>query len=148
MRLVIQRVARARVSVGGQEVASIGTGLTILVGSGRDDAVTHAERLAEKVAHLRVFADDAGKMNRSLLDVDGEALVVSQFTLYADLRRGRRPSFTGAAEPELAEARVEGFARALEALGVPVERGVFGAHMALELLNDGPLTLVLDAATL
>ncbi|HEY7478158.1 MAG TPA: D-aminoacyl-tRNA deacylase [Actinomycetota bacterium] len=148
MRLVIQRVERAAVSVDGQPVAVIGGGLLILVGVGRDDREDDADRLAEKVAHLRVFADGDGKMNRSLLDVGGEALVVSQFTLYGDLRRGRRPSWTDAAEPEAAAERVEAFAAALEGHGVTVGRGVFGAHMRVELVNDGPVTLVVDAGVL
>jgi D-tyrosyl-tRNA(Tyr) deacylase len=148
MRLVLQRVAHAAVSVGGAPVAAIGHGFLILVGAGREDRDDDPDRLAEKVVHLRVFVDDAGKMNRSLLDVGGEALVVSQFTLYGDLRRGRRPSWTDAAEPEVAEGRVEAFASALEARGVAVGRGVFGAHMRVELLNDGPVTLIIDAAGL
>jgi D-tyrosyl-tRNA(Tyr) deacylase len=148
MRLVIQRVERAAVSVAGEPVGAIGGGFLILVGAGREDRDEDPERLAEKVAHLRVFADDAGKMNRSLLDVGGEALVVSQFTLYGDLRRGRRPSWTDAAEPEAAAERVEAFAAALEGHGVTVGRGVFGAHMRVELVNDGPVTLVVDAGVL
>jgi D-tyrosyl-tRNA(Tyr) deacylase len=147
MRLVIQRVGRASVSVEGGEVAAIGRGFLILVGVGRADEGSDADRLAEKVVHLRVFADEAGKMNRSLLDVGGAALVVSQFTLYGDLRRGRRPSWTDAADAEVAAERVEAFARALEDRGVAVGRGVFGAHMQVELLNDGPVTLVIDSAT-
>jgi len=146
MRLVIQRVSSASVEVDGEPVAAIGAGFLVLVGVGRDDRDDDAERLAEKVVHLRVFADEAGKMNRSLLDVAGEALVVSQFTLYGDLRKGRRPSFADAAEPEIAASRVEALAAALEARGVAVGRGVFGAHMRIELVNDGPVTLVLDAA--
>lgn len=146
MRLVIQRVSSASVEVDGEPVAAIGAGFLVLVGVGRDDRDDDAERLAEKVVHLRVFADEAGKMNRSLLDVAGEALVISQFTLYGDLRKGRRPSFADAAEPEIAASRVEALAAALEARGVAVGRGVFGAHMRIELVNDGPVTLVLDAA--
>lgn len=146
MRLVIQRVSSASVEVDGEPVAAIGAGFLVLVGVGRDDRDDDAERLAEKVVHLRVFADGAGKMNRSLLDVAGEALVISQFTLYGDLRKGRRPSFADAAEPEIAASRVEALAAALEARGVAVGRGVFGAHMRIELVNDGPVTLVLDAA--
>ncbi|MFN8232741.1 MAG: D-aminoacyl-tRNA deacylase [Actinomycetota bacterium] len=146
MRLVIQRVSSASVEVDGEPVAAIGAGFLVLVGVGRDDRDDDTERLAEKVVHLRVFADEAGKMNRSLLDVAGEALVISQFTLYGDLRKGRRPSFADAAEPEIAASRVEALAAALEARGVAVGRGVFGAHMRIELVNDGPVTLVLDAA--
>jgi D-tyrosyl-tRNA(Tyr) deacylase len=148
MRLVLQRVERAAVSVDGEPVAAIGPGFLILVGAGRDDRDDEAERLAERIVRLRVFADEAGKMNRSLLDVAGEALVVSQFTLYGDLRRGRRPSWTDAAEPRVASERVEAFAEALEARGVTVGRGVFGAHMRVELVNDGPVTLTIDAASL
>jgi D-tyrosyl-tRNA(Tyr) deacylase len=148
MRLVLQRVASASVVVDGAPVGAIGPGFLILVGAGRGDRADDPERLAEKVAHLRVFADDAGKMNRSLLDVGGEALVVSQFTLYADVRRGRRPSFTDAAEPDAASARVEAFAGALQDRGVGVALGLFGAHMRVELVNDGPVTLVIDAADL
>ena len=146
MRVVLQRVARAAVSVDGAEVARIGPGLLALVGSGREDGPDEPGRLADKVATLRIFADDAGKMNRSLEDVDGEVLVVSQFTLYGDVRRGRRPSWTEAADPGVAAERVEAFARALEDRGRPVRRGVFGAHMEVDLLNDGPVTLVLDGA--
>jgi D-tyrosyl-tRNA(Tyr) deacylase len=146
--VVVQRVARASVRVDGDPVASIGRGFLVLVGIGADDAPGEPERLAEKVAGLRVFADDEGKMNLALADVAGEALVVSQFTLYGDTRKGRRPSWTAAAEPGIAAERVEAFARALEAQGVAkVGRGVFGAHMEVELLNDGPVTLVLDAAS-
>jgi D-tyrosyl-tRNA(Tyr) deacylase len=146
MRLVLQRVTRASVSVDGRVVASIGTGLLILAGVGHDDDAAHAERLAEKVAGLRIFRDDAGKTNLTLADVGGEVLVVPQFTLYADTRKGRRPSFVGAAaEPSVAAELVETFARALEARGLRVGRGVFGAEMVVELVNDGPFTLTLDA---
>jgi D-tyrosyl-tRNA(Tyr) deacylase len=118
------------------------------VGVGHDDGDAEAQRLAGKVSTLRVFADDAGKMNLALADIGGQALVVSQFTLYADLRKGRRPSWTDAAEPERAAELVESFASALEREGLPVARGVFGADMQVELLNDGPVTLALDTATL
>ena len=148
MRVVLQRVARASVSVGGERVASIGVGFLLLVGVGRDDGPAEAERLAEKISALRVFADEAGKMNRAIADVGGEALVVSQFTLYADLRKGRRPSWTDAAEPGKAAELVDAFAAALERQGLPVATGVFGAHMQVELLNDGPVTLVLDTAAI
>lgn len=148
MRLVLQRVARASVSVDGAEVAGIGRGFLLLVGVGHDDGDAEVRRLAGKVSTLRVFADDSGKMNLALTDIGGEALVVSQFTLYADLRKGRRPSWTDAAEPERAAELVESFASALEREGLQVARGVFGAHMQVELLNDGPVTLVLDTATL
>ena len=145
---MLQRVARASVSVDGERVASIGVGFLLLVGVGHDDGPSEAERLAEKVSALRVFADDAGKMNRAIADVGGEALVVSQFTLYADLRKGRRPSWTDAAEPGKAAELVDAFAAALERQGLPVATGVFGADMKVELLNDGPVTLVLDTAAL
>jgi D-aminoacyl-tRNA deacylase len=145
MRIVLQRVARASVSIGGRRIAEIGDGALLLVAAGVDDEEGDAERLADKIVHLRVFRDDDGRMNRSISDVGGEALVVSQFTLYADVRRGRRPSWTGAAAPDVAEGRVEAFAAALEALGVPVARGAFGADMQVELVNDGPVTVVLDA---
>ena len=147
--MVLQRVARASVTVDGTEVSAIGRGYLLLVGIGTADAEDEVERLAEKIVNLRVFADADGKMNLALADVDGEALVVSQFTLYGDVRKGRRPSWADAADPDVAAGRVEAFARALEARGVPkVGRGVFGADMQVELLNDGPVTLVLDASTL
>jgi D-tyrosyl-tRNA(Tyr) deacylase len=148
MRVVLQRVARAAVTVDGKRVAAIGRGLLLLVGIGDGDPEGEVERMAEKVANLRIFADEAGKMNLALADVGGEVLVVSQFTLYGDVRKGRRPSWTGAAEPGYAAERVEAFARALEARGPRVGRGVFGAHMEVDLLNDGPVTLILDAAEL
>jgi D-tyrosyl-tRNA(Tyr) deacylase len=148
MRVVLQRVARASVSVEGERVASIGPGFLLLVGIGAKDRDGEVERMAGKIASLRVFADAEGKMNLALGDVGGEVLVVSQFTLYGDLRKGRRPSWTGAAEPDLAAERVEAFARALESRGLRVGRGVFGTHMAVDLLNDGPVTLVLDASEL
>jgi D-tyrosyl-tRNA(Tyr) deacylase len=147
VRILLQRVSRASVRVDGEVVSSIGGGVVLLVGVGREDAPEQSERLADKVANLRVFADDDGKMNLSLLDVNGEALVVSQFTLYADLRKGRRPSWTDAEDPSVAAERVEAFAAALEARGVRVGRGVFGAHMQVELANDGPVTIWLDAAS-
>ena len=148
MRIVLQRVSRASVGVRGETVASIGPGFLLLVGVGVDDAVTDVLRLAHKVFHLRVFEDDAGRMNRSLSDVGGEILVVPQFTLYGDTRRGRRPSWIGAAPPDVAEERVEAFCRALEAMGAPVARGAFREHMEVELVNHGPVTLVLDAERL
>jgi D-aminoacyl-tRNA deacylase len=148
MRVVLQRVARASVSVEGARVAAIGPGFLLLVGIGAQDGDGEAERMAGKIASLRVFADAEGKMNLALGDVGGEVLVVSQFTLYGDLRKGRRPSWTAAAEPSVAAERVEAFARALESRGLRVGRGVFGAHMAVELLNDGPVTLILDASEL
>ena len=148
MRVVLQRVAHASVSVAGVPAASIRRGFLALVGVGRGDGETDAVRLAAKVSTLRVFADDAGKMNLALSDVDGEVLVVSQFTLYGDLRKGRRPSWTDAAEPDRAAELVETFAAELERCGVVVGRGVFGAYMQVELLNDGPVTLLLDSASI
>jgi D-aminoacyl-tRNA deacylase len=148
VRVVLQRVARASVAIDGEVVGTIGHGFLLLVGVGRGDPASQAERLATKIAGLRVFTDDAGKMNLALADVDGEVLVVSQFTLYGDLRKGRRPSWTDAEEPDLAAQRVEALALAFEAQGVRVQRGVFGAHMQVELVNDGPVTLTLDAGRL
>jgi D-tyrosyl-tRNA(Tyr) deacylase len=148
MRVVLQRVSRASVEVDGQAISEIGPGYLLLVGVGANDGPDEPERMAEKVFNLRVFADEDHKMNRSLSEAGGQILVVSQFTLYGDLRKGRRPSWTDAAAPEIAEARVEAFARALESRGATVARGVFGAHMRVDLLNDGPVTLLLDAADL
>ncbi|MGH2631344.1 MAG: D-aminoacyl-tRNA deacylase [Actinomycetota bacterium] len=148
MRVVIQRVSCASVTVAGDAIASIGHGFLALVGVGHDDDVAGAARLADKVATLRVFADDVGKMNLAIGDVGGQVLVVSQFTLLANLRKGRRPSWTDAAEPGIAAELVEAFAAALERAGIKVGRGVFGADMQVELLNDGPVTLVLDTASL
>jgi D-aminoacyl-tRNA deacylase len=146
MRIVIQRVIQASVSVEGKSVASIGRGLLILLGIGPGDGQSEADFLAEKCAVLRIFEDDAGKTNLSIRDIRGEALVVSQFTLYADSRKGRRPSFTEAAAPEIAEPLVHSFAQRLNALGVPTQTGSFGAHMRVELVNDGPFTLVLESS--
>lgn len=148
MRIVLQRVRRASVTVEGDRVAEIGPGYLLLIGVGKGDPAEEPERLADRLVHLRLFADDEGKTNRSLVDVEGEVLVVSQFTLYADLRKGRRPSWTDAEDPAIAADRVEALAAALEVRGVPVQRGVFGAEMVVELVNDGPFTLVLDAASL
>lgn len=144
MRIVLQRVSRASVAVDGEVVSSIGPGLLLLVGVGRGDPESHVEALAEKVANLRVFADTDGRTNLALADVGGEVLVVSQFTLYADLRKGRRPSWTDAEDPAVAAERVEAFATALEARGIRVARGVFGAQMQVELVNDGPVTIWLE----
>jgi D-tyrosyl-tRNA(Tyr) deacylase len=145
MRALLQRVERATVEVDGQAVASIGQGLLVLVGVGSSDHAAVAVDLARKVAELRIFADQAGRTNRSLLEVGGSVLVVSQFTLYADTRRGRRPGFTDAAGPDLAEALYLRFADGLRDAGVgTVETGVFGAVMRVELLNDGPFTIWLD----
>jgi D-aminoacyl-tRNA deacylase len=148
MRIVLQRVSSASVRVRDDEVGRIGHGLLLLVGVGKQDGFGEYDRLAEKVATLRVFEDDEGKMNRSLTDVGGEVLVVPQFTLYGDVRRGRRPSWDGAAPPDIAADRVEAFARALEGRGVRVSRGAFREHMHVELVNDGPVTLWIDAAAL
>ncbi len=147
MRAVIQRVSQASVEVGGQIVGEIGAGLLVLLGVGQGDTAEEARMLAEKTAALRIFSDDEGRFNRSLLDVGGGALVVSQFTLYADTRRGRRPSFTDAAPPELAAPLVEDFAAALRALGLTVATGVFGASMRVALVNEGPVTIILDSET-
>jgi D-aminoacyl-tRNA deacylase len=144
MRAVVQRVTSASVTVDGQITGEIGTGLLVLLGAGEGDSESDAELLARKVAELRIFSDSAGKFNLSLLDVAGAALVVSQFTLYADLRKGRRPSFTDAAPPDVASALVEQFCEALRSHGVPVHTGIFGAHMDVRLLNDGPVTIILD----
>ena len=148
MRILLQRVSRASVSVRGERVSEIGPGLLLLVGVGRDDGFGEYDRLAEKVFHLRVFEDEDGKMNRSLSDVGGEILVVPQFTLYGDVRKGRRPSWDGAAPPEIAEDRVEAFAKALEGRGATVRRGAFREHMQVELENDGPVTLWIDSSAL
>lgn len=148
MRVLLQRVARASVRVRGELVAEIGPGFLLLVGVGRDDGFGEYDRLAEKVFNLRVFEDEQGKMNRSLSDVGGEVLLVPQFTLYGSVRKGRRPSWDGAAPPDVAADRVEAFARALEARGAPVRRGAFREHMEVELVNDGPVTLWIDAAEL
>jgi D-tyrosyl-tRNA(Tyr) deacylase len=143
MRAVCQRVSEARVRVGGEIVSDIGTGLCILLGVARDDLEADAERLAAKISRLRIFPDEQGRFDRSIVDVGGSALVVSQFTLLADTAKGNRPSFTEAAPPEAAEPLYERFCESLQTLGVPVERGVFGASMSVELVNDGPVTILL-----
>ncbi len=145
MRAVVQRVSRARVVVEGRVVGEIAAGLAVLVGVGRGDMVESAAYLAEKVAHLRIFDDDEGRMNRSLIEMGGAALVVSQFTLYGDARGQRRPSFVKAAPPEEGKRLYEEFVRALGALGVRVETGVFQARMQVELANEGPVTILLDS---
>ena len=144
MRLVLQRVTRASVRRGGETIAEIGPGLLILVGVRRADADDQETWLASKVATLRIFEDADGKMNRSVQDVGGEVLVVPQFTLYGDARRGRRPSWDAAADPEVARERVEALARAIEGHGLVVRRGAFQEHMEVELVNDGPVTIILD----
>jgi D-tyrosyl-tRNA(Tyr) deacylase len=145
MRAVCQRVSSARVTVDGNVRGEIGPGLVVLLGVARADDAAAAERLAGKVGRLRIFGDERGKFDRSLLDMAGDALVVSQFTLIADTRKGNRPSFVDAAPPEVAEPLYEQFCDTLRREGVPVETGVFGARMAVELVNDGPVTIVLDA---
>lgn len=144
MRAVVQRVLRARVVVRGETVGAIGPGLCVLLGVALDDTGENAERTAAKIARLRIFENDAGKFDLSLLDIEGEVLVVSQFTLNADTSKGNRPSFSDAAPPEHAEPLYETFCRALSELGLRVETGVFGTRMQLELVNDGPVTLVLS----
>lgn len=145
MRAILQRVKRGVVSVDGHVADTIGPGLVILVGTTHDDTSAQADVLARKTANLRIFEDEAGKMNLSALAVNAEALVISQFTLYADCRRGRRPSFTQAARPEVAEPLIERFIQALRTEGISrVASGVFGAHMLIEIHNDGPVTIILD----
>jgi D-tyrosyl-tRNA(Tyr) deacylase len=144
MRALLQRARRGEVRVAGEIVGSIGEGLVVLVGVGPDDTAATADELARRTAELRIFRDAYGRTNRSLLETGGSALVVSQFTLYADTRRGRRPGFTGAAQPDLAEHLWRRFAGALETLGVTVASGQFGAEMEVELVNDGPFTIWLD----
>jgi D-tyrosyl-tRNA(Tyr) deacylase len=148
MRALLQRVRRAEVRTGGEVVGRIGPGLVVLLGVGQDDDERSAESLAAKTAKLRIFADAEGRMNRSILDEGGEALVVSQFTLFADARKGNRPSFVRAAPPERADALYLRYVAALEAAGVPVATGTFQAHMEVELVNDGPVTIWLDGDAL
>jgi len=148
VRAVVQRVRDARVEVGGDTVGAIGAGLCVLLGVAAADQRADAEKLSRKVVGLRIFADEAGQMNRSLDEVGGAMLVVSQFTLYGDCRKGRRPSFVGAAPPEHAEALYEHFAAQVRAAHVPVATGRFGAHMAVSLVNDGPVTLLVDSREL
>src|SRR5271156_6771230 len=145
MRAVLQRVSRARVTVEGGVTGEIDAGLMILLGVGREDSSAVAASMAEKCANLRIFEDDQGKMNRSLLDVQGGALVVSQFTLYGDARGQRRPSFISAAPPEKAKALYEEFTVAIEGLGVSVATGIFQTMMSVELVNEGPVTILLDS---
>jgi len=145
MRVVVQRVSRARVSVEGRITGDIASGLMILLGVGKQDAPAVAVSMAEKVANLRIFEDDAGKMNRSLLDVGGAALVVSQFTLYGDARGQRRPSFVAAAPPGQASELYEEFNAKLRALGISVATGIFQTMMSVELVNEGPVTILLDS---
>ena len=144
MRALLQRITHARVSVEGETIAECGPGLVILLGIGQTDEEDQAAFLAQKIANLRIFEDEDGKFNCSILDVSAEAIVVSQFTLYADVRKGRRPSFTDAALPEVASSLVDRFVELLTAQGVPTQKGEFGAHMLVEIHNDGPVTIWLE----
>jgi D-tyrosyl-tRNA(Tyr) deacylase len=145
MRAVLQRVSRARVTVEDKFTGEIGAGLLVLIGVGRDDSPAVASSMAERIVNLRIFNDEQGKMNRSVVDISGAILAVSQFTLYGDARGQRRPSFIQAAPAEQGKALYEEFVRALRSLGVRVETGVFQAHMSVELINDGPVTILLDS---
>jgi len=144
MKAVIQRTSQGSVTIDGEVVGEIGKGLVILLGIAPEDTMGVTEQMADKIAHLRIFEDDEGKMNLSLLDVGGEALVVSQFTLYADTSRGRRPSFISAAQPEIAEPLVDAFAQMLAERSIPTQTGVFGARMEVGLVNHGPVTIVME----
>lgn len=144
MKAVVQRVTQAKVSVDGQTVGAIAVGLVVLLAVGEGDGEEEAQWIANKIANLRIFEDEAGKFNRSIVDVEGQVLLVSQFTLYGDARKGRRPSFTEAAPPELAEGLIDLVAALLKANGVPVACGQFQAHMLVEIHNDGPVTIILD----
>ena len=148
MRAVVQRVARAEVRVDGRQVGAVGRGLLVLLGVAQGDGEPDARLLADKVAALRIFEDEAGKMNRAVADVGGGVLAVSQFTLLGDARKGNRPGFTGAAPPDQANALYERFCALLREKGLPVATGVFRAHMEVELVNDGPVTLLLDSTRL
>jgi D-tyrosyl-tRNA(Tyr) deacylase len=145
MRVLVQRVSRAGVSAGGSRVSEIGRGLVLLVGVGVGDTPEDASAAADRCAHLRVFEDEAGRMNRSVLEAGGEVLAISQFTLYGDTRRGRRPSFTEAAPPDRAAPLYEAFVARLRGMGLRVGTGIFGAHMEVEIHNDGPVTLVVES---
>src|SRR6266702_3977454 len=148
MRALLQRVSHASVTVDGNVADQIGQGLLVLLGVGQDDSEVQVKTLADKIVHLRIFGDDEGKMNRSLLDVGGEVLVVSQFTLYADVRRGRRPSFTDAAPSVVAETLFEHFKEAIASYGLTVASGIFGAYMTVEIRNEGPVTIWMDSEEL
>jgi D-tyrosyl-tRNA(Tyr) deacylase len=148
MRALLQRVSQASVTVDGKIVGEIGQGLLVLLGVGHDDGEAQVKTLVNKIVNMRIFEDEEGKMNRSLLDIGGSALVVSQFTLYADIRKGRRPSFIDAAHPTVAEPLVERFKEAVTAYDIPVAGGVFGADMDVALINDGPITIWIDSASL
>lgn len=147
MRIVLQRVSRATVRVEQRKITSIEKGILLLIGIGKGDEVLDLPQLAQKVVDLRIFEDQAGKMNRSLRDVEGEILAVSQFTLYGDTKKGRRPSFSKAASPQEAKPLFDAFITALKAKGAPVKTGVFGARMEVELVNDGPVTFILELAS-
>ena len=144
MRAIIQRTTKANVTVENRKVASIGSGLVILLGVGPEDDAQKCKQLAYKISHLRIFGDAEGKMNLSILDVHGEAIVVSQFTLYADTHKGHRPSFVDAASPEIASPLCDQFVADLRSEGVPTQTGEFGAHMQVDLVNDGPVTIQLE----
>ncbi|MBV9615314.1 MAG: D-tyrosyl-tRNA(Tyr) deacylase [Ktedonobacteraceae bacterium] len=148
MRALLQRVTATSVAVDERIVGQIDDGLLILLGVGQNDSEVEMRSLVHKIVHMRIFGDDEGKMNRSLLDVNGKVLVVSQFTLYADIRKGRRPSFIDAAAPNVAEPMVERFKEAIASYGIEVEGGIFGAHMEVSLCNDGPVTIWLDSEQL
>ena len=145
MRALLQRVTHASVTVNNEIVGQIGPGLLILLGIGQQDGEAQVKMLTDKIVNLRIFEDDQGKMNRSVLDIGGQALVVSQFTLYADIRKGRRPSFISAAPPALAEPLVERFKEAIAAYDITVAGGIFGANMQVALINDGPVTIWMDS---
>ena len=145
MRALVQRVSTAKVEIDGEVVGEIGTGLLVLLGVAKGDDAADAEFLAAKISQLRIFPDEAGKMNRSLGEVGGALLAVSQFTLYGDCRKGRRPSFDTAAPPDLARELYEQFVAAVRRIGLPVQTGVFQAHMAVSLVNDGPVTLLVES---
>lgn len=145
MRAVFQRVKRATVTVDGQVVSSIGTGALILMAVGKEDADADAAYMASKLAGLRVFADEEGKMNKSLLDIGGQAIVVSQFTLYGDVKKGKRPGFDGAAPPDVGDRLYREVVEQMRELGIPTSTGVFGAHMEVDLCNDGPVTILISS---
>jgi D-tyrosyl-tRNA(Tyr) deacylase len=144
MKAIVQRVQKASVTVSDKLIAEIGNGLLILLGVGKEDNEENARILAEKISHLRIFADEQGKMNLSVLDINGSAIVVSQFTLFADTRKGNRPSFIDAATPEIASPLCDRFAEKLQQMGIPTQTGEFGTHMMVEILNDGPVTISLE----
>jgi D-tyrosyl-tRNA(Tyr) deacylase len=146
MRIVAQRVSRSSVTVGGKTIGEIGPGLCVLVGVAPEDTEREAVWLADKITDLRVFEDGDGKMNKSLPEIGGEALVISQFTLYADCRKGRRPSFSGAAAPDAAKTLYESFSKRMSERGAVVRTGIFGADMRVEIVNEGPVTIILDTA--